>query len=137
MPPPPPSNSSALALKAAAETYRNYLNDKLRKDASSFEDRALTQNKLTAMNDLCTALGNASQATQLQAFRTEFTRHRALLETRRDTGFMTFLKVVASCFSLGLAVAFGIWNVKGEGEMKKMEAMLPLADEQRAPQPQG
>ena len=38
---------------------------------------------------------------------------KPLIEIRRDNAAILFLKCVATVITLGLAVVFGIWNVKG------------------------
>ncbi len=122
-------------LKAAAETYRAYLQTKVNTTSSALEDKVLTAAKLTAMNEICAALGNARDSEQLEAFRAVFKQKRALIETRRDTAAMCFLKAVATFFSIGLAYVFGIWKVRGAEEMKQMAAMLP-PEEKPSPAPE-
>ena len=76
---------------------------------------------------------DVSSEAKLQNFRAEYTPQRvAILNTRRDTAAVTFFKVVATVFTLCLALAFGLWKPKGEKLSEKIQQLAPLPQAARA-----
>lgn len=61
---------------------------------------------------------------QLKDFKQKFLAKRSILEKNRDNLSILFLKGVATVFSLGLAYAFGIWNVKGKQTAANLQQAL-------------
>lgn len=55
----------------------------------------------------------------IEGFDKEFKQYRQLFEKRRDTAADTFLKVVATVLTLGIAAALGIWKVHGKEQFTK------------------
>lgn len=68
---------------------------------------------------------NASPQQRLENFRNSFTVNRQLIEQRRDSGAIKFLKVVATIFTFGIAAAAGLWKVKGKQFADDIDKQLP------------
>jgi hypothetical protein len=80
--------------------------------------RAVTQ--LTA----CLQTPIQTAAAQIQAFSQQFSAAKPVIEQDRDSWAMTFLKGVATVFSLGAAILCGIWRVKGQAVTQNIETTL-------------
>ncbi len=52
--------------------------------------------------------------TQLADFHWRFHEQRTILNKNRDTALIKFVKGIVTLFSAGMAVAAGIWSVKGK-----------------------
>lgn len=76
----------------------------------------LTVNKYDELSKLADTLKSTklSPGEKLNKFKSQFRRSRSIIEKQNDSAGITFLKVVASVLSLGLAVAFGIWRPAGQ-----------------------
>lgn len=61
---------------------------------------------------------------QLKDFREQFKQQRKVIEQDRDSWAMKFVKGVATLFSVGIAWACGIWNVKGKEATKGLQTVL-------------
>lgn len=83
----------------------------------------LTIDKYNAIHEMEKTLYTDSLAIhKLNAFRRAFTTDRKnLIEKRRDNAGITFLKVLASIFSFGIAPACGLWRTQGRVTTKKIE----------------
>lgn len=118
-------------LNKACKVYIDHLSmtlEEKRKNGSTYENDknyALALRKRTVVQSMYNKLGNTVGDEQLRDFHKEFNEHRALLETRRDSAAMLFLKTVLTVFSLGLVAFFGIWKVKGEEFVKTVAPYLP------------
>ncbi len=70
---------------------------------------------------------------QVNDFRREFQIQSPVLVKDRDSLTMKFVKTVVTFLSAGLAIACGIWNVKGKNTSKNIQQVLkasqpPLVD---------
>lgn len=83
----------------------------------------LTLQKYQAVDGFCNILESEEKATdKLASFKQAFIENKGLLETRRDNLGITFLKSVLTLITIGVAaLAFGIWNVKGQKFGVKIE----------------
>ena len=61
---------------------------------------------------------------QLKDFREQFKHQRGIIEQDRDSWAMKFVKGIATIFSVGIAWACGIWNIKGEEAAKGLQTAL-------------
>lgn len=82
--------------------------------------------KYYAVSEMAKALRNkdGSPVSSLEDFKTKFEQHRSLIETRRDSAAIKFLKFVVDALSFGIASMAGLWKVKGKEEAKKISDIL-------------
>ena len=87
----------------------------------------LTIDKFNAVHDLQTSLTSAdNNENKLSLFSAQLKNNKPLFSKIRNTDKpgITFLKVIASIFTAGLAAAFGIWKSTGEKKTERMEEVL-------------
>jgi hypothetical protein len=72
-------------------------------------------------------------ADRLNNFQNKFENNRDTLVLRRDTGLTTFLKVLATVFSFGIAAAFGLWGKYGKGVANKIDETIHANDNANQP----
>lgn len=83
-----------------------------------------TTQKLQAVEALQQTLQTRQDiSSQCRSFQQIFKANRQIIEQDRDSTAMTFVKAVVTVFSLGLAALFGIWGVKGQKTVQKIEAV--------------
>ncbi len=91
----------------------------------------LAVQKYQAMSTLQATLSTPvkSAPEQLKDFQNQFKKQREVIEQDRDSWAMKFVKGVATVFSIGIAWACGIWNIKGKEAAKGLQTVLsqPLA----------
>ena len=100
--------AKALRLRVVCENYLYHL-----QQPKADADINLTHEKQQVVLDLL-KLAKNSTADSLQMFGQLLRDQRTTLEARRDSTTMIFLKVLLSFFTLGIAVACGLWQKEGE-----------------------
>jgi hypothetical protein len=110
--------------------YDNHdLYQKIQPIANASEMLELTRKKFNAVHAMHKQLlvTDKSASEKLVAFRAEYTdKRKDILNTRRDSKGITFLKVVATIFTFALSIAFGLWTPKGRQLGKQIERLTPL-----------
>jgi len=86
----------------------------------------LAVEKYLAVNALYNGLekNDAMSSKKLQSFTQLLGEKKKLLNTRRDSAGMTFLKGLASVLSLGIAALCGLWKPKGKKTLNEMQTVL-------------
>lgn len=110
--------AKALRLRVACENYLNHLSQP-KPDA----DIKLTQDKQEIVRALLEH-AKASTPESLQAFGQLLREKQPIIETRRDSDTRIFLKVLLSIFTLGIAVACGLWKKEGEKVAQELNSTL-------------
>lgn len=114
--------AKALRLRVACENYLYHLHQP-KTDAN----KQYTQEKQKIVGKLLD-LAKISTPDSLQQFGQVLKNNRTTLETRRDSNTMIFLKVLLSFFSIGIAVACGLWKIEGERVTQELSNTLnPVA----------
>ena len=82
-------------------------------------------NKYETMTTLQSTLMTVKPApVQIQEFKQTLEKQKPVLEAHRDSKAMRFIKEVTALFTLGVAVLCGIFSVKGEQAVKKMQDIV-------------
>lgn len=90
------------------------------------ESLDLAIKKFVAVREMKEALySDLPMAERLSEFARVFKANRSLIEQRRDSGAVTFLKVITTAL-LGLGFLVGLWNVKGRQFSSKVAEQLPV-----------
>ena len=84
----------------------------LRSENTNLNDAIQKYHALSSLNEKLNSKAPVIQ--QLSDFRNAFKECRKIITQQQDSAGLVFLKIVASIFSLGLAVAFGIWKTEGQ-----------------------
>lgn len=108
----------ALRLRVACENYLHHL-----QQPKADADEELTKAKQKIVGNLL-ELAKMSTFESLNDFGQILKDNRATLETRRDSDTMIFLKVLLSFFTLGIAVACGLWEKEGEKVTAELSSTL-------------
>lgn len=94
------------------------------------ENLALSIQKYQAMIIVNQTLQSLKPApAQVEDFSRQFATSRGVINQRRDSAGMIFLKAVATIFSLGVAVLAGIWSVEGRKMIKNVDQSLKKQDD--------
>lgn len=96
----------------------------------------LTLQKLEIVSKLKAYLDNdeLNIDERITKFSQTFDKNKVTLEQRRDTPSITFLKVIGSILSLGMAIPF-LWKVKGQDFVQKIGSLFPQENPKKEQQP--
>jgi len=106
-----------ILLKEETYKYQQYLKKIIRKKNFTYSSEEDAKFKLKLTCELM-------ESKTVNDFKNLFNASKSHLTKSRDTGTTTFLKAVATIFTAGLAVLFGIWSVRGKKATNKMENIL-------------
>lgn len=105
----------------ACNDYLVHLNESSDKDIND----SYTRKKIDAVEGMRNSISIDKSDQGLADFTMLFKNNASLLQTRRDSAGMIFLKVIATICSFGIAACCGLWAVKGKQVTQEISDILP------------